>query len=183
MVVKSMGATRSTTGNEAATEAVVFPPPLTAPEPAILNPEGAFPCIVAVDHASNAVPPELGDLGLSADRLASHHAFDRGVAALARALAERIDAPTILCGTSRLVIDCNRWLNDPRSVLAATDGEAIPGNVDLGEAARRARIDGVFWPYHERLGALIAAGRNRPRAPMMLALHSFTRHFGGARRP
>lgn len=156
---------------------------LTALPPEIVNPEGRFPCVVAVDHAGAALPPELGDLGLDPDVLASHHALDRGARELALELAARLDAPAVLCPTSRLVIDCNRWLDDPRSILPAVGGRAVPGNAGLGGRARRARAEAVFWPYHEALGRTWRRARSRHGRPMLLTLHSFTRMLDGVRRP
>ena len=156
--------------------------PLAASAPEVLNPRGAFPCIVAVGHAGAEIPPDLQGLGLRPFALGSHHALDRGVAALARALAGLIDAAAILRRTSRLVIDCNRWLGDPRSILTSIDGEPVPGNAALSSADREARAEAVLWPHHRRLGALVAEAERRHPRPALLALHSFTRHSGGARR-
>ena len=151
---------------------------LTALLPEIVNREGRFPCVVAVDHAGAALPPELGGLGLDPDVLASHHALDRG----AGELAARLDAPAVLCPTSRLVIGCNRWLDDPRSILPTAGGRAIPGNAGLGGRRRRARAEAVFWPYHEALGRTWKRARSPHGRPVLLALHSFTRTLGGVRR-
>ena len=76
----------------------------------IVNPQGSGPVVIVCDHASNALPPEVADLGVSAADMQRHIAWDIGAGAIARSLAEVFDAPAILCGTSRLVIDCNRQL-------------------------------------------------------------------------
>src|ERR1700732_2470930 len=39
-----------------------------------------------------------------------------GAAEVTRRLAALLDAPAVLCGYSRLVIDCNRGLGDPTSI-------------------------------------------------------------------
>ena len=156
---------------------------LTALPPEVVNPAGRFPCVITVDHAGATVPPELRGLGLDPAWLGTHHALDLGARELAIAVAARLDAPAVLCPTSRLVIDGNRWLRDPRSILPAIEGRAVPGNLGLTAADRAAREDAVFWPYHEALGRALARARRLHGRPILLALHSFTRTLGGVRRP
>ncbi|MGO9422090.1 MAG: N-formylglutamate amidohydrolase, partial [Roseiarcus sp.] len=45
--------------------------------------------LLVCDHASNALPPGYGTLGLPAAALERHIAYDIGAAALTRALARR----------------------------------------------------------------------------------------------
>src|SRR5262245_9487583 len=71
----------------------------------IVNPNGNAAIVIVCDHASNAVPPALGDLGVRAEDLQRHIAWDIGAMPIATRLAEIFDAPAVLCGTSRLVID------------------------------------------------------------------------------
>src|SRR4028119_1762116 len=52
--------------------------------------------LILCDHASNAVPPDLGDLGLPAAEFRRHIAYDIGAAAVTRSLARRLGAPAIL---------------------------------------------------------------------------------------
>lgn len=149
----------------------------------ICNPAGAFPAVLTVDHGGAFAPAAFGDLGLDAAMMASHHALDRGAADCARALGLRLGAPVVICHVSRLVIDCNRWLDDPRSILTRAGDIDIPGNRTLSDHQRRARQDGVFWPYHRAIADALDAHRNRGRRPMLLAVHSFVRWFDGQRRP
>jgi len=69
--------------------------------------------LILCDHASNAVPPDLGDLGLPEAEFERHIAYDIGAAAVTRSLARRLGAPAILTRFSRLVIDPNRGRDDP----------------------------------------------------------------------
>lgn len=149
----------------------------------IVNPGGAFPAVLTVDHGGAQVPAALGDLGLPPAVLASHHALDRGIAACARTLAARLDATVVICHASRLVIDCNRWIDDPRSILSHAGTVPIPANRAVTAADREARQEGIFWPYHRAVGDALDAAAARGRRPMLLALHSFVRWFDGARRP
>ena len=139
--------------------------------------------LLTCDHASNAIPRALGDLGLPSAAQRQHIAWDIGAAAVTRLLAEALDAPALLTGYSRLVIDCNRDPGDPTSIPAVSDGVAVPGNRNLPEAARAARHAACFRPYHSaiaaRLDALLAAGT----PPALLSIHSFTPVMAGVARP
>ena len=130
--------------------------------------------LVICDHASAAIPLDLGDLGVEAAVRSSHVAWDIGAARVAGLLAGRLGCPAVLAGISRLVIDCNRQPGDPSSIPAVSCSVTVPGNqgVDEAEADRRARS--WFWPYHREIGDRIAhLWRNGP-APAVVAVHSFT---------
>jgi predicted N-formylglutamate amidohydrolase len=133
--------------------------------------------VVTCDHASNRVPDDVsgGDLGLPASDMARHIAFDPGAAGVARGLAESLDAPVILSNFSRLVIDPNRGEDDPTLLMKLYDGSIIPANrhADATEVARR--LDLFHRPYHRALDQLLQARA----APVIVALHSFTRAFQG----
>src|ERR1019366_1582510 len=117
--------------------------------PRILRPQGSGRFVLFCDHASNYIPAELHDLGLPASELARHIAWDIGAAGVTGTLSEIFDAPAILCNTSRLVIDCNRHLDASDLIPEVSDGTAIPGNLHLSEAARAARIERCFHPFHD----------------------------------
>ena len=156
---------------------------IDAPAPILLNADGHFPCVIAVDHAGKAVPPQLADLHPGDGAAMSHHYRDIGVEALAHRIAARLNAPILLCQTSRIVIDCNRWLDDPRSIVTKLGGKAIAGNTGLSADQRQERQDAVFWPYHVALGRCVASMQSRHPKIVFLALHSCTRTLNGTRRP
>ena len=93
-----------------------------------------LPVVVACDHASACIPAALGELGLGAAQRARHIAWDIGAGALATALARRLGVTVVAGGYSRLVIDCNRRLDDPTSIVELSDGDRVPGNVGLDAA-------------------------------------------------
>src|SRR5260370_38856198 len=128
------------------------PPPFE-----ILHPERRAPLLIICDHASRAMPRALGRLGLDETLLMRHIGWDIGAAEVTRRLAALLDAPAVLCGYSRLVIDCNRGLGDPTSIPGESDGVAAPGNVALTPAPRVARVDGISRPYHAAMEAQPAA--------------------------
>lgn len=120
------------------------------------------------DHASAYVPDEV-ELGIDPALLETHIAIDLGVAALAKALCDRVGMAGVLGAVSRLVVDLNREEDAPHIVPIASDGHAIPGNA-IDHDGRQARIVRYWAPYHDRIAALIAA--NRPA--LLVSLHSFT---------
>lgn len=135
------------------------------------------------DHASNALPPEYGDLGLPPGAFERHIACDIGSAGVTRALAARFDAPALLTRYSRLLIDPNRGADDPTLVMKLSDGAVIPGNafVDAAEIARRMAL---YWtPYRQEAGALLDEMSAAGQAPAIVSLHSFTPVWRGAVRP
>src|ERR1700744_6341093 len=83
------------------------------------------------DHASPALPPEYGDLGLAPGQFERHIAYDIGAADLTRALAAHFNAPALLTTFSRLLIDANRGADDPTLVMRLSDRTLIPGNARI----------------------------------------------------
>src|SRR6202050_5698788 len=64
--------------------------------------------LIAADHAGNSVPRALGRLGVPQVESERHIAWDIGIAAVCRLLADALDATLVQQNYSRLVIDCNR---------------------------------------------------------------------------
>jgi predicted N-formylglutamate amidohydrolase len=141
---------------------------------------GRAPVLLVCDHASNRVPASLAGLGLPRARLDEHIGWDIGAAAVTRLLAPMLDAAALLCGYSRLVIDCNRAPTDPSSIPAVSDDVAIPGNEHLSEAARAARRDAIFVPYHAAIERRLGDAGD---VPALISVHSFTPVMRGFVRP
>jgi predicted N-formylglutamate amidohydrolase len=129
------------------------------------------------------VPRALGRLGLSSDQLARHIGWDIGAAAVTRRLAAALDAPAILAGYSRLVIDCNRDPGDASSIPEESDGTAIPANRALGEEERALRRAAIFAPYHAAIDDWLTTRDARGIVPAVLSIHSFTPVMRGFARP
>ena len=81
---------------------------------AVENADGAGRYVIVCDHASNDIPSEYADLGLTAAERAAHIAWDPGALGVAQALSKTLDAPLVRSTVSRLVIDCNRDPADRR---------------------------------------------------------------------
>jgi predicted N-formylglutamate amidohydrolase len=102
----------------------------------MVNADGSSSAVLLCDHASNRVPERLGNLGLDAVQLADHIGWDPGAADVARRLSADLDAPLVLSGYSRLVIDCNRPLRSAESIVKESAGVPVPHNRGLSPAER-----------------------------------------------
>lgn len=163
---------RSDNGSDRAAQMLLDasdPPPFR-----IENPGGLSPLLFTCDHASNAVPRCLKNLGLESVELQRHIGWDIGAAEITVALARRFDAKAILSGYSRLVIDCNRAPGLDTSILEVSDGTQIPGNLGLGSKDAEGRAEAVFHPYHEAVSELLDNIRQSGSTPIFVAIHSFT---------
>jgi len=154
------------------------PPPYES-----FNAKGRAPVLLICDHASQRVPRRLRDLGLAASDLSRHIAWDIGAADVTRRMALRLDAPALLAGYSRLVVDCNRHLHDPTSMRTVSDGTPIPGNAALSPADRQARLDALYHPYHQAIERRLEEFAARGIAPALLSIHSCTPEMDGQFRP
>jgi predicted N-formylglutamate amidohydrolase len=144
--------------------------------------QGRSPFVLIADHAGQRVPRALRDLGLPQSELDRHIGWDIGIASVTRLLADALDAVAILQSYSRLVIDCNRPLGAPGSIVTVSDGTAVPANLGLRPADAAARAREIFVPYHRRIAAELDA-RQGASPPVLIAMHSFTPVFGGVARP
>ncbi|MBI1180079.1 MAG: N-formylglutamate amidohydrolase [Alphaproteobacteria bacterium] len=152
------------------------PPPFE-----LVNPGGGSTAVLICDHAANRIPGRLGDLGLAPGRIEEHIAWDPGAAAVARRLSVLLDAPLVLSGYSRLVVDCNRPPASPQSMAPASAGVPVPANAEIGAAERAARLAELFHPYHDAVEALLDERAGRPS--LLLSIHSFTPDIGDGPRP
>src|SRR3972149_6211381 len=128
-----------------------LPAPGAPPPFEVVNRDGSARAVLICDHAGRAIPRALGHLGLDEAALARHIAWDIGIADVTRRLAKALDAVAVLAGYSRLVIDCNRRLDDPTSIAQESDGVAVPGNRGLTAADRARRAAARFAPPHPAL--------------------------------
>lgn len=149
----------------------------------LLQEHGRSPLLVVCDHASRAIPAGLERLGLPELATWQHIAWDIGAGELARGIAHALDAPAVLAGYSRLVVDCNRSPDDAEAFRTDSDGWEIPGNRGLAERDRRLRLGSFFDPYHECIGALLAGFRARGTVPLLFSVHSFAPRLGEVDRP
>lgn len=143
---------------------------------------GASNFVIVVDHASLRIPRALGNLGLPPDQLERHIAWDIGALAVARRMAETLDAPLIAQNYSRLVIDCNRDPSVATSIPPIGEHIEIPGNLGLTVRQKEARRVEIFEPYHRQVRALLDERAAAGRLTIIVAQHSMTDVFKGVRR-
>ncbi|MFT9258723.1 MAG: N-formylglutamate amidohydrolase [Acetobacter sp.] len=141
------------------------------------------PFVLVSDHAGQAIPPLLGDLGVSAAERARHIGWDIGIDGVGRALADALPAVLIEQVYSRLVIDCNRAPGHPTSIVRESDGTAVPGNHGLCAQDIAWREQEILHPYHDRIRQELSARAGRGQPTAVVALHSFTPVMRGKARP
>ena len=149
----------------------------------IVNPESGGQVLLVCEHASPFIAVRYAGLGLSKAELREHIVWDIGAAEVTRRLAARLDAPAVLCGTSRLVIDCNRSLSNPDSIVTQVDGIMVPGNCHLTAAERELRATRYYWPYHRSVEAQAERLGAQGAVPAIIPIHSFTPLMDGVARP
>lgn len=154
------------------------PPPFS-----VIDSRGNPLAVLLCDHASNAIPAALDDLGLEGEVLQRHIAWDIGAADVTRLLAAMLNVPAVLSGYSRLVVDCNRTLDDPTAMRQISDGVLVPGNRGLDATARARRADSCYWPYHRKVTETIERVAAQGAAPAVISVHSCTPSMKGVSRP
>ena len=154
------------------------------PAPAVLSREASTsPFMIVCDHAGNAVPAALRDLGLPPAELSRHIGWDIGAAGLSEALGAALGATTIMQRYSRLVIDCNRPPGHATSIPEMSDRTLVPGNAGLAPEDRAARESAIFQPYHALIGRTLNQRARSGQPSVLVAVHSFTPSFQGTGRP
>ena len=147
--------------------------------------DGRF--LILCDHASNYVPPELNNLGLSPDHLTRHIAYDLGAVDVARFIADSLNCPLVEAGFSRLLIDPSRGLDDPTLIMKFSDGIIIPANrgVDRFNDLEpwQSRVHTYYKPYHNAISSALARAASQNIAPIILSVHSFTPVWKNQPRP
>ena len=135
--------------------------------------------IVSIEHASNAIPAELGNLGLSPEILASHVAWDPGALDVGQYIAHALNAPIVIGQYSRLVTDLNRSPENHESVPAHAFGVDVPANSGLSREAIKTRQDLYHAPYWKEVEELIQNIFSEGHSCLHLGVHSFTHNYPG----
>ena len=133
--------------------------------------------VLVCDHAGRRIPDRLGRLGLREDVLATHIAWDIGIADTSRRLAAKLDAVLVTQTYSRLVIDANRPLASPESIVTLSGSHAVSGNERLSDADRAQRAQEIFDPYHDCIRGVLDRREKEGRTTLLVAMHSFTPVF------
>lgn len=149
---------------------------------AVENPKASSPVLLVCEHASRRLPENIGSLGLSADALASHIAWDPGALAVSQLLAESLDATLVYQRFSRLVYDCNRPPEAEAAMPPVSEIFEIPGNAAISAAERRERTEALYIPFRDALSDFIAARRASHRPTVLVTVHTFTPVYHGKQR-
>jgi predicted N-formylglutamate amidohydrolase len=107
---------------------------------------------------------------------------DIGAGPVTERLASSLMATAVLCGYSRLVVDCNRGLLDNGAFLAFGDGIIVPGNTALRQADKDRRAKAIYHPYHKQIDAEIKRLQKAGLTPLFVSIHSFTPVLNGESR-
>ena len=145
----------------------------------VVNPGGSSAVVFVCEHASNAIPPRFGRLGVSDETVTSHVAWDPGADAIARSMAGILDAVLVRSRFSRLVYDCNRPPEAADAIPKKSERFEIPGNRGLREFERAARAREFYLPFRSLLQRTL---QSRTPAPVLVTIHTFTPVYFGERR-
>jgi predicted N-formylglutamate amidohydrolase len=149
---------------------------------AVERPDGKSAVMIVCEHASRTLPELFGDLGLSADALSSHIAWDPGALAVARGMSANLDATLVHQRFSRLIYDCNRPPESPGAMPEVSEIYAIPGNRGLSAAKRQERTEALYLPFHDHIRTLIRDRAARGQETAIVTIHSFTPVYMGRSR-
>lgn len=160
-------------------------PAARLPEPAVAieRAEAPSPLVLVCDHASNHLPARYGSLGLRAEDLLRHFAWDPGALALGRCLSELLNAPLVFGCVSRLALDVNRQPSDVDGIVETVDGIPVPGNSGLSTGERERRVAEIYAPYHAAIETLLANRAKQGRRSALVAIHTYTPSLQGVVRP
>nr|WP_303649491.1 N-formylglutamate amidohydrolase [Asticcacaulis machinosus] len=134
------------------------------------------------EHASNHIPQHYNSLGLSEADLQRHIAWDIGAAEVTRRLSDMLGTPAFLGGYSRLLIDLNRPLESPNSIVTRSEATDIPGNINIDKAERAHRIETIFAPFHDQVAAHLNERQAKGQPTRIVSIHSFTPVYHGEAR-
>jgi len=147
------------------------------------NAGGRSPFLLTCDHYGRLIPRGLGDLGVPESEIVRHIGWDIGIAGVAEALSQHLDAHLIVQRYSRLVIDCNRPPDVASSIPRISEATTISGNEGISHEAALTRRAQIFDPYHRRIGEIIEQRGSAGLPTVLVSLHSFTPVYAGIARP
>lgn len=142
----------------------------------VLNPDGQGAVVLVCEHASNFVPPDLHNLGLTDDVLEQHIAWDPGALAVSKHLSRLLDAPLVHSEISRLVYDCNRPPEAVGAMPARSEVFDVPGNANIDQAERDRRTNAYYLPFKTCVEDVMA--KVGPGA-VLVTVHSFVPIYHG----
>ena len=137
--------------------------------------------VIVCEHASARLPPWLKATPPDLPLLYTHWALDIGVRGLAEALVARSSSVAVCAEFSRLVCDANRAVEDPSFIVSEVQGHRLSFNRQIDSVERRRR-EALHAAYHQKIDETIDRRKALGGDFLLLALHSFTPIFAGAKR-
>jgi predicted N-formylglutamate amidohydrolase len=133
------------------------------------------PLFLSCEHASERLPDPF--VWPEADRrlVGTHWAYDLGARELTLELAAALNAGAVLSRFTRLLADPNRPEAHGDLFRAVAEGEPVHFNRAIAPNERALRIERYHRPYHAALDEELG----RTRAPILLAIHTFTPLYEG----
>jgi predicted N-formylglutamate amidohydrolase len=149
----------------------------------VINPDGTSDVLLLCEHALPRVPRRLDHLGLPKVERLRHIGWDIGAMALAQDLSSRLDAALFHTNYSRLVVDCNRPLDNASLMPEVSEATHIPGNKDLAAGDRAQRLDTLFHPFQTAVSRRLELRSAASKPTFVVGMHSYTPVYKGVRRP
>ena len=137
-----------------------------------------YSILIIADHASNFIPEQYNNLGLSEKLIQSHIAYDIGVRKLSIELSKKLKAHLVYGSHSRLLVDLNRGVKDPTLISTITHGVKIIQNYKLSSSDKKFRIEKIYNNYHNTISKII----KKNKINVIISLHSFNPYYKNKKR-
>ena len=128
--------------------------------------------VLTCEHADWSLPPGV-DLGVDGDVLRGQASWDPGAHAIIAGVGVRLGLDVHAGTYSRMWVDLNRPADHPDVIPRVSYGEPVPGNADLDDAARAARIAAYHAPYWAAVSDAIDLQLATHGACVQFSSHSF----------
>ena len=137
-----------------------------------------YSILIIADHASNFIPEQYNNLGLSEKLIQSHIAYDIGVRKLSIELSKKLKAHLVYGSHSRLLVDLNRGVKDPTLISTISHGVKIIQNYKLSSSDKKFRIEKIYNNYHNTISKII----KKNKINVIISLHSFNPYYKNKKR-
>ncbi len=131
------------------------------------------PFLIIVDHASNFIPSNYKNLGLTKDLIESHIAYDLNILNLSKKINSALKSEIVYGKCSRLIIDLNRGQNDPTLIPSISDKKLIPGNIGINSKELNFRKNKFYNIYHSKINKIVI----KKKIKLIISMHSFNPYF------
>ncbi len=147
-------------------------------EPQNLTSKSSQQTLLICDHGGNHIPAQYHNLGVNPLVKQSHIAVDLGTALLTEMICKQLNLFAIIAQYSRLLVDLNRFHDDPTFIRAISDNNIIPGNCGVALSPtcpeKLLRVDQYFTPYHQKITETLTHFEQQKPSPVLISIHSFT---------